>query len=131
VGNHEPCGASGTRVGIRTRATGPFPGSSAGSTRNQLSPFVRFVANVTHHLVGVLLPGAGGEDGLTDGQVTGVPLHPLASTRVDDVERVVDVAQDRAHSGDRRERDALVTAADDSVVGPGLGTSPSGRFHCT
>lgn len=47
VGSQQPCRPSGTRTGIRTRATGPEAGSSAGMTRNQLDPSVRSVAKVS------------------------------------------------------------------------------------
>lgn len=46
VGSQFPCSPSGTRTGIRTRATGPEPGSSDGITSSQLLASVRSVAYV-------------------------------------------------------------------------------------
>lgn len=46
VGSQFPCRPNGTRTGIRTRATGPEPGSSAGITSSQLLSSVRSVAYV-------------------------------------------------------------------------------------
>jgi hypothetical protein len=63
--------------------------------------------------------GARSEDGFTDGQVAGVPLHSAAGAGVDEVERVVVAADDGAPAGHRHERDALVVAGDHAVL-PGV-----------